>query len=75
VATTKIRQTVEGYVKRMNHADIEVLNVAVAGNIVLAERVDRFTYDGKKIAARCMGAFEVTGDKITAWRDYFDVPR
>jgi limonene-1,2-epoxide hydrolase len=22
-----------------------------------------------------MGAFEVTGDKITAWRDYFDVPR
>ena len=22
----------------------------------------------------CMGAFEVVGDEIVAWRDYFDVP-
>jgi limonene-1,2-epoxide hydrolase len=41
----------------------------------MVERVDHFVYDGNKISARCMGAFEVAGDKITAWRDYFDVPR
>ena len=36
------------------------------------ERVDHFLFDGKTIDARVVGTFEVTGDKITAWRDYFD---
>jgi limonene-1,2-epoxide hydrolase len=49
-----------------------VLNLAVTGNVVLTERVDHFVYDGKAIDARVMGAFEITDDKITAWRDYFD---
>jgi limonene-1,2-epoxide hydrolase len=71
----EIREAVEGYVQRMESAELELLNIAVNGDIVLTERVDRFVYDGHKIAARCMGAFEVAGDKITAWRDYFDVPR
>jgi limonene-1,2-epoxide hydrolase len=34
--------------------------------------VDHFLFDGKAIDARVMGAFEVKGEKITAWRDYFD---
>jgi limonene-1,2-epoxide hydrolase len=58
----------------MAHGNIEIVNLAVAGNAVLTERVDHFVYDGKTIDARVMGAFEVSGDKITAWRDYFDVP-
>ena len=70
-----IREAVEGYVRRMDSAELELLNIAINGEVVLTERVDHFIYDGHKIAARCMGAFEVTGDKITAWRDYFDVPR
>jgi limonene-1,2-epoxide hydrolase len=44
------------------------------GNVVLTERADHFVYEGKSIHPRAMGAFEVDGDKITAWRDYFDVP-
>jgi limonene-1,2-epoxide hydrolase len=36
------------------------VNLAVAG--------------GETIHARVMGAFKVNGDKITAWRDYVDVP-
>jgi limonene-1,2-epoxide hydrolase len=51
------------------------LNLAIAGNVVLTERVGHFVCEGKTIHARVMGAFEVTGDKITAWRDYFDVPK
>jgi limonene-1,2-epoxide hydrolase len=68
-----IRRSVQGYVDRMTHGDIEILNLAVAGNVVLTERVDTFGYDGQTVHARVMGAFEVSGDKITAWRDYFDV--
>jgi limonene-1,2-epoxide hydrolase len=48
------------------------MNLAVAGNVVVTERVDHFVFDGKTIHARVMGAFELAGDKITAWRDYFD---
>jgi limonene-1,2-epoxide hydrolase len=70
----EIRRTVRGYVDRMTHGNIEIVNLAVAGNVVLTERVDHFVYDGNPVHARVMGAFEVNGDKITAWRDYFDVP-
>ena len=70
----EIRKAIQGYVNRTTQGDIEILNLAVAGNVVLTERVDHFVYDGKSIHARVMGAFEVDGDKITAWRDYFDVP-
>ena len=70
----EIRKAVQGYVGRTTQGEIEILNLAVAGNVVLTERVDHFVYDGKKVNARVMGAFEVNGDKIAAWRDYFDVP-
>ena len=67
----EIRHAVEGFLEGMTKCDIEVLNLAVAGNVVLTERVDRFIYKGKTLDAPGMGAFEVAGDKITAWRDYF----
>jgi limonene-1,2-epoxide hydrolase len=40
----------------------------------LTERVDRLIYNGKALDAPGMGAFEVAGDKITAWRDYRNTP-
>jgi limonene-1,2-epoxide hydrolase len=51
--------------------DVEFVNLAVAGNVVSTERVDRMIHNGKPVEAPGMGAFEVSGDKITAWRDYF----
>lgn len=53
----------------------EILAIAADGNRVLTERIDRFVRaDGSEIAAaRLMGIFEVEGDHIVAWRDYFDV--
>lgn len=57
-----------------SHAEFEILALAVAGNKVLTERIDRFTINGKRIALPVMGTFEVTADgKISAWRDYFDM--
>lgn len=69
----EIRKTVEGYLSRTRSAEIEVLNLAVDGNVVLTERIDRFHWDGHILNSRVMGAFEISGDKITAWRDYFDM--
>ena len=51
-----------------------VLHSAGNGNVVFNERVDVFDLDnGKTISLPVAGVFEVTGSKISAWRDYFDV--
>lgn len=68
----EIRKAVKGYLARTERCDLEVVNLAVTDNVVLTERVDHLLFDGKVIDARVMGAFEVKGEKITAWRDYFD---
>jgi limonene-1,2-epoxide hydrolase len=68
----EIRRAVEGFVERTTSCDNEIVYLAVTGNVVLTERVDHLIIDGKTIDAPGMGTFEVNGDKITAWRDYFD---
>ena len=67
----EIRQAVEGFLKDMTWGDIEIIHLAVAGNVVLTELVHRFIMNGKRLDAPGMGTFEVAGDKITAWRNYF----
>jgi len=52
----------------------DVLHQVEQGNVVMNERVDRFTMpDGKKIAIRVCGVFEVRDGKVAVWRDYFDL--
>jgi limonene-1,2-epoxide hydrolase len=68
-----IRRRADYIVEHSASGEIEILNLVAAGNIVLTERIDRFLWDGAMVSARVMGAFEVSGDKITAWRDYYDL--
>jgi limonene-1,2-epoxide hydrolase len=68
----EIRKGVEGFLGVMTKCEIEIVHLAVAGNVVLTERIDHLVIDGNSHDAAGMGAFEVAGDKITAWRDYFD---
>jgi limonene-1,2-epoxide hydrolase len=51
------------------------LQLQLTGTVVLTERLDRFKRaDGSEIgAAMVMGIFEVEGNRIVAWRDYYDV--
>ena len=52
----------------------EMLALAESGNRVLTERIDHL-YDADDklmMSLAVMGIFEVEGDKITGWRDYFD---
>jgi limonene-1,2-epoxide hydrolase len=53
---------------------VDMLAIAAQGNKVLTERVDHLHKADGSIAmsVRVCGIFEVEGDKITAWRDYFD---
>jgi limonene-1,2-epoxide hydrolase len=53
--------------------DWEVLNLAVRGNIVIAERVDRTRLGAIAVDLPCCGVFEIEAGKIKVWRDYFDM--
>ena len=50
-----------------------VRNIAVRGNVVLTERIDRFRRGADLIIVPVMGTFEVADGKIAHWRDYFDM--
>ena len=53
--------------------EAEIVHLAVRGNVVFTERIDRMTMGGKKVVLPCAGVFEIRDGKIAAWRDYFDL--
>lgn len=51
----------------------KLLAIAASGSKVLTERIDEFTWRGVDVTLPLMGIFEVDGERIRAWRDYFDM--
>ena len=53
-----------------------ILTIAAMGDVVLAERVERFIHrKGTRptFDLPVVGAFELRGGRIAAWRDYFEL--
>jgi limonene-1,2-epoxide hydrolase len=71
--TDAIRSTIAGFTADVDSIEFQVRNIAGSGSVVLTERVDVFRFPSTTIELPVMGTFEVSGDKITAWRDYFDL--
>lgn len=65
---------IDNFMDGLDHITIDMLAIAEAGNKVFTERVDYLRRaDGSLLAAiRVMGIFELEGQRITGWRDYFD---
>jgi limonene-1,2-epoxide hydrolase len=68
-----IRDTIAGFTAGVDTIEFRVLNISADGNVVMTERVDAFITPAVTIELPVMGTFEVKGDKIAAWRDYFDL--
>jgi limonene-1,2-epoxide hydrolase len=69
-----IRAVINTFLPAAKTIEFKILKTAAAGNVVFNERIDSFDLkDGKHIALPVAGVFEVTGGKISAWRDYFDL--
>jgi len=74
-----IKATIAGFTAGVDKIEFRVHHIAAAGSaqknctVVLTERTDVFVTAAKTIELPVMGTFEVDGDKITAWRDYFDM--
>jgi limonene-1,2-epoxide hydrolase len=69
-----IRGVINTFLPMARSLHFKVLHSASNGNVVFNERVDIFDLgNGKTISLPVAGVFEVTGSKISAWRDYFDM--
>ena len=70
-----IRAGLTGFLGASTKVHWTVHHIAEAADgTVLTERTDVFEMGPKTVSIPVMGVFEFDGDKISAWRDYFDVP-
>jgi limonene-1,2-epoxide hydrolase len=70
----EIRAMLTGFLGAAERIEWEVLHQVEQGDVVMNERIDRFWMaDGKEIALRVAGLFEVRDGKVAVWRDYFDL--
>lgn len=70
------RPAVEAYLRSVGpfeEIEWQLLHIAVIGEYVLTERVDRMVVSGKAITLPLMGIFRVSNGLIREWRDYFDL--
>jgi limonene-1,2-epoxide hydrolase len=70
----EIRKAIDGFMPGMTKIEFKILTTAAAGATVFNERVDSFVINGNPVAVPVAGVFEISGGKIQAWRDYFDLP-
>ncbi len=69
-----IKKVINSFLPMAKGLEFKVLNTAANGNVVFNERMDIFDLGGgKKIELPVAGVFEVRGDKVAKWRDYFDL--
>ena len=67
-----VRETLQGFFVITGNVRIEILRQIAVDNLVMNERLDHFAPpSGKAFGLPVAGAFELSGGKITAWRDYF----
>jgi limonene-1,2-epoxide hydrolase len=69
----EIRKAIDGFMPGMTKIEFKILTTASAGATVFNERVDSFIVNGNHVAVPVAGVFEISGGKIKAWRDYFDL--
>ena len=61
------------FVSADSPTEFRIVRQVASGNLVMNERVDRLAISGKMVELPVAGVWEVEGDKIVLWRDYFDV--
>lgn len=67
-----IKQGFLAFASLMDGIELIMVRTASNGPVVFNERVDRFSWKGKKLDLPVAGVFEVHNGKITLHRDYFD---
>jgi limonene-1,2-epoxide hydrolase len=72
VGKAAIREFVEHFAD-VPPGRLEIRHQVATGNVVMNERTDSITLNGKPVVLPICGVFELDGGRITAWREYFDL--
>jgi limonene-1,2-epoxide hydrolase len=73
VGKNAIRAELERQSQLFEDLRSEVLLLLSDDNHVLVERLDHMTIGGKRCTLHFAGAFDVTGGRISGWRDHYDM--
>ncbi len=68
-----IETFIRGFAGSWTKTEWEILNLAEAGDVVFAERLDRTQAGERSVDLPCTGVFTIRNGKIACWRDYFDI--
>jgi len=73
--TKAIREIFDAFLGAFETIALDIVTIAGEGDLVLAERVDRFTLksNGKYFELPVNGVFELKNGKIHRFSDYFDL--
>jgi limonene-1,2-epoxide hydrolase len=52
---------------------LEIRHQVASGNVVMNERTDYITINGKAVVLPICGVFEIENGRIKGWREYFDL--
>ena len=68
-----VKKRIAGFIGPWTETRWDILNLVSAGEVVIAERLDRTKAGDKAVDLPCTGVFEMKNGKIKIWRDYFDL--
>jgi limonene-1,2-epoxide hydrolase len=68
-----VRNMIAGFIASWTETRWEIVHLVSAGDVVVAERIDRTKAGDKAVDLPCTGVFEMEGGRIKVWRDYFDL--
>lgn len=74
VGIAGIRGIFQNFLDVFRSASLDVVSIAAAPDLVIAERIDRFEmHDGRKVELPVTGVFVIRARKIVRFSDYFDL--
>ena len=69
----ELKAFIGNFVAAWTTTEWDILNIVSAGDVVIAERLDRTRVGETPVDLPCCGVFEMEQGKIKVWRDYFDM--
>lgn len=68
-----IETFIKGFISTWTETDWEIITLLSAGDLVIAERLDKTKTTRGNVDLPCVGVFQMAGGEIKEWRDYFDL--
>ena len=72
VGRENIRARLSVLAEGIEQIELQIRHAGMIDDVVVLERVDDFTYNGKHGRVPVVGVMEIENGKVTEWREYYD---